>query len=65
MVSSGFFIDLVLPVAHDPGVKSFHNMNEYQGYRMGVRRSVNEATNFTTFMCRFSRNSGSLKLLEP
>jgi hypothetical protein len=31
----------------------------------GVRRLVRTADNLTTFMCRLSRNSGSLNLLTP
>ena len=35
------------------------------GKEVGVKQPVRRADNLATFICRFSRNSGSLKLLEP
>ena len=32
-----FFIDIILPVAYDPGVDSACNRNEYQEYFLGVK----------------------------
>ena len=46
-------------------VDSSSNRNEYQKFLLGVRRPVRKADNFTTSMCRLSRNSDSLYLLEP
>jgi hypothetical protein len=48
MVSLGFFIDVILSPAQWPEGKG------------GLRG----ANNLTSFMCRLSKNSGSLKLLE-
>jgi hypothetical protein len=42
------------------------NRNKYQGYLLvGYRRLVCMPRNSVTFMCRLSRNPGSLNLLEP
>jgi hypothetical protein len=47
-------------------VDSSSQRNEYRGYLMtGKLRPVSWADSLTTFMCRFSRNSRSLNLLEP
>ena len=60
MVSLRFFFHIILPV------ESASNRNEYQVYFLvGLKWSVRRADNLTTFMCRMSRNSGSLKFLEP
>jgi hypothetical protein len=63
--SLGFFIDLILPAALWPGLESASDRNEYQEYLLEVKRLVHRADNLATFMCRLSRNSGSLNLLEP
>jgi len=34
---SGFFIELFIPIAHDPGVDSASNRNGYQEYFLGVK----------------------------
>jgi len=65
MVSLEFFIDIILPVALWPLSDSASNRNEYQEYFLwGKGGRCVGLTNITTFMCRLSRNSGSLKLRE-
>jgi len=36
MVSLEFFVDIILPIAHDPGVYLASNRNEYQKDFLGV-----------------------------
>jgi hypothetical protein len=37
MVSLEFFIDIILPIALDPGVDSASNRKEYQEHFLGVK----------------------------
>jgi hypothetical protein len=50
---------------HCPGADSVPSENEYQEHSCGYRRSVRDADDLTTFMCRMLWKSGSLNLLEP
>ena len=47
------------------GVDSDSNGNEYEECFLGQRWPVRAADNLATFMCRLSRNCGSLYLLKP
>jgi len=59
-VSLDFSVTYSFRPYHGPGVDSAPSENEYQEHLLGVK-----ADNFTTFTCRMSWKSGSLKLLEP
>ena len=72
---AGLIPDVVIRIFHGlksfwshygPGVDSVSNRNEYQRSSFGVKggRCVG-LTNLTTFMCRLSGNSVSLKFLNP
>jgi len=50
---------------YGPGVNSAFNKNEYCGYLLRWRRPVHRPGSLAIFICRFSRNFGNLKLLEP
>ena len=60
----GNFIDLILRPDHEPGVDSESNGNDYQGYLLVGKGGWCVGLK-PYFMCRLSRNSGSLKLLKP
>jgi len=47
-----------------PVVDTASNINERQGYHVGMNAIVCRADKFVAFLCRLSRNSGSFNLLE-
>jgi len=47
-----------------PEVDTASNINERQGYHLGMNAIVCRADKFVAFLCRLSRNSGSFNLLE-
>jgi len=63
MRSLGFLLTSSFRQQYGAGVDSVSNRYEYPGYLLGIKKLRGD--NLKAFMCRLSKNSGILKLLEP